>query len=70
MLSRTSIQQMTQEVFRSTKVQDCVREYHESLGRHIDATSEYENDGDDTDFIIDDVPLPVCCEYTEGKYFV
>ena len=58
---------MTQEVFRSTKVQDCVREYHESLGRHIDATSEYENDGDDTDFII---PLPVCCEYTEGKYFV
>ncbi len=36
-----------------------VAAYHETLNKHIDATSEYANEGDGGDFVRDDETVPI-----------
>ena len=67
-VSRTSVQHITKEEFETQDMKDRVADYHESLNRHIDATSEYVNEENGDDFIKDDVPVPMGYE-DDGDYF-
>ena len=67
-VSRTSVQHITKEEFETLDMKGRVSDYHESLNRHIDATSEYVNEENGDDFIKDDVPVPMGYE-DDGDYF-
>jgi len=49
-------------------MQKRVRQFHETLEKYIDTSNEYMDDRSYTDFIVDDVPLHVGYEFTEGDY--
>jgi len=67
-LSRTTVQHITEEEFNTSEMQERVRMYHEILNSIIDATSEYINEDDDNDLVKNDVILPPGYE-EEDNYF-
>jgi len=66
-LSRTSVQHITKEEFQTLEMQERVAAYHETLNKHIDATSEYANEGDGDDFVRDDETVPI--GYDDNKNY-
>ena len=67
-LSRTSVQHITAEEFETTEMKARVTAYHESLDKHIDATSEYVSEESGDDFVKDDETVPVGYE-PDRDYF-
>ena len=53
-ITRTSVQHITKEEFETQEIQERVASFHNILNRHIDSTSEYDNNSDGDDFIKDD----------------
>ena len=46
-----------------------MRAYHESLNSNMDAASEYISGENDTDFITDDMAMPIGYQESEGDCF-
>ncbi len=67
-LSRTSVQHITEEEFQTAEMQGRVADYHNTLNQHIDATSQYANEENGGDFIRDDETVPAGYE-DGGDYF-
>ena len=67
-LSRTSVQHITKEEFETAEMKDRVKAYHETLDRHINATSEYVNEENGDDFVKDDETVPIGYQ-DDGDYF-
>ena len=53
-LSRTSVQHITAEEFETAEMKNRVAKFHETLDMHVDASSEYTNEVNGNDFIMDD----------------
>ncbi len=67
-LSRSFVQHIPIEEFETTEMKARVTAYHETLNRHIDATSEYISEESVDDFVKDDETVPIGYE-PDGDYF-
>jgi len=67
-LSRTSVQHIPIEEFETAEMKARVTACHETLNRHINATSEYVSEESGDDFVKDDETVPIGYE-PDGDYF-
>ena len=67
-ISRTSVQHITKEEFETAEMKHRVTAYHETLDRHINATSEYVSEENGDDFVKDDETVPIGYQ-DNGDYF-
>ena len=62
------MQHIRKEEFENPDMKDRVADYHESLNKYIDATSEYVNEKNGDNFVKDDETVPMGYE-DDGDYF-
>jgi len=67
-LSRTSVQHITVEEFKTADMKERVAKFHETLNKHIDTTPEYANEENGEDFVRDDETVPIGYD-DDGDYF-